>query len=64
MKVVLNVVGVVMILLGSVWILQGINLLRGSFMSGQTQWAVRGGILALVGIGLVSWANRKKEGAV
>jgi hypothetical protein len=64
MRVVLNVVGVVMILLGSVWILQGINLLRGSFMSGQMQWAVRGGILALVGIGLVSWVNRKKEGAV
>jgi len=53
-----------MILLGSVWILQGINLLPGSFMSGQMQWAVRGGILALVGIGLVSWVNRKKEGAV
>jgi len=64
MRVVLNVVGVVMILLGSVWILQGINLLPGSFMSGQMQWAVRGGILALVGIGLVSWVNRKKEGAV
>jgi len=64
MRVVLNVVGVAMILLGSVWILQGINLLRGSFMSGQMQWAVRGGILALVGIGLVSWVNRKKEGAV
>jgi len=64
MRVVLNVVGVVMILLGSVWILQGINLLPGSLMSGQMQWAVRGGILALVGIGLVSWVNRKKEGAV
>jgi hypothetical protein len=64
MKIVLNIAGVVLILLGSVWILQGINVLRGSFMSGQMQWAVRGGILAIVGIGLLSWANRKRQGAV
>lgn len=28
---------------GAVWFLQGINVLPGSFMTGQTKWAVIGG---------------------
>jgi hypothetical protein len=60
MKIALNILGVLLVLAGSVWFLQGINVLPGSFMSGQTQWAVRGGIAALVGVGLLFWANRKR----
>jgi hypothetical protein len=59
MKIVLNVVGGLMILMGLVWILQGINILPGSFMTGQTQWAVNGTILAIIGAILVYFANRK-----
>ena len=61
MKIALNVVGVLLVLAGSTWFLQGINVLPGSFMSGQTQWAVRGGIAALVGVGVLLWANRKRQ---
>lgn len=61
MKIALNVVGVLLVLAGSAWFLQGINVLPGSFMSGQTQWAVRGGIAALVGVGVLLWANRKRQ---
>jgi hypothetical protein len=61
MKIALNVVGVLLVLAGSTWFLQGINVLPGSFMSGQTQWAVRGGIAALVGVGVLLWANRKGQ---
>jgi hypothetical protein len=50
--------GVVCLLLGAVWFLQGIDVLPGSFMTGQTKWAVYGGLLALVGIGLVVAARR------
>jgi hypothetical protein len=64
MKIALNIVGVLLVLAGSIWFLQGINVLPGSFMSGQTQWAVRGGIAALVGVGLLFWANRKRQRAV
>jgi len=60
MKIALNILGVLLVLAGSIWFLQGINVLPGSFMSGQTQWAVRGGIAALVGVGLLFWANRKR----
>jgi hypothetical protein len=60
MKIALNVVGVLLVLAGSIWFLQGINVLPGSFMSGQSQWAVRGGIAALVGVGVLLWANGKR----
>jgi hypothetical protein len=63
MKLVVNIAGVVLVLLGSVWFLQGINVLPGSFMSGQSRWAVRGGILVFAGLAGLVWANRKRQGA-
>ncbi len=60
MKIVLYVLGVLFILGGVVWFLQGINVLPGSFMSGQSQWAVRGGLLALLGIALLVFASRMR----
>jgi hypothetical protein len=64
MRIVLNIVGVVLVLLGSIWILQGMNVMLGSPMSGQSRWAVRGGILVFAGIAGLVWANRKRKGAV
>jgi hypothetical protein len=63
MKIALNIVGVLVVIIGCIWFLQGINVLPGSFMSGQTQWAVRGGIAAVVGIGVLLWANRRRQSA-
>jgi hypothetical protein len=63
MRIVLNIVGVLLVLLGSIWFLQGINVLPGSFMSGQMRWAVRGGILIFAGIVGLVWANRKRKSA-
>ena len=63
MKIVLNIVGVLLLLLGSVWILQGMNVLLGSPMSGQMRWSVRGGILVVAGIAGLLYANRKRQGA-
>lgn len=60
MKIFLNIIAVLLILAGSVWFLQGINVLPGSLMSGQIQWAIYGGIAIIVGIGLVVFANRRK----
>jgi hypothetical protein len=59
MRWVFNIVGVILILIGAVWILQGVNILMGSFMSGQPQYAGLGIVAALVGIGLLVWANRR-----
>ncbi|MFB9180068.1 hypothetical protein ACFFX1_18150 [Dactylosporangium sucinum] len=43
-------VGVLLILFGGVWTLQGLDVLGGSAMSGVTVWAVVGPVVALVGI--------------
>jgi len=63
MRIVMNIVAVILVLLGSVWFLQGINVLPGSFMSGQSRWAVRGGILVFAGLAGLVWANRKRQRA-
>ncbi|HEY5731671.1 MAG TPA: hypothetical protein VIS72_16600 [Anaerolineales bacterium] len=53
MKIALYVVGVLLILSGSIWVLQGINLLPGSFMTGQIQWAYNGAISIIIGVVLI-----------
>ena len=63
MKIVLNIVGVLLVLMGGVWFLQGINILPGSIMSGQTQWVINGGIVIVIGAGLLWFANRRKTNA-
>lgn len=58
MRIALNVVGWLCLLVGCVWILQGINVLPGSFMTGQTKWAVYGALVLVAGIGMLIAANR------
>lgn len=66
MRLLLTIVGSLCVLMGGVWFLQGINVLPGSFMTGQTKWAIYGSILFLVGIALLVTARRRvvrdKEG--
>jgi hypothetical protein len=59
MRTIGKVLGVLMVLGGGVWILQGINLLPGSFMTGDPRWAVRGAVLAVLGIILFVVASRR-----
>ena len=61
-RTILNVVGVLMMLMGTIWFLQGINILPGSFMTGQIRWAVYGGVTAFVGLGLIVAAKRQRRG--
>ncbi len=63
MRIVLNVLGLVLMLLGTIWFLQGINLLKGSFMTGQSRWAILGGFLFFAGIAFLVRANRKRHRA-
>lgn len=55
-----RVVGAVLVLIGLVWLLQGIGVLPGSFMTGQVQWAVYGAITAAVGGALLFIARRRR----
>jgi hypothetical protein len=61
MRVTLIVLGVLFLLTGVVWILQGVNILPGSFMTGQMKWAYAGIVTALVGGGLL-WTARGMGG--
>jgi membrane-bound ClpP family serine protease len=61
MRIALNIVGTLVGLAGAVWFLQGINVLPGSFMTGQIRWAVYGGIAFAVGIALLLLANRPRK---
>jgi hypothetical protein len=61
MRITLNIVAILFLLVGTIWFLQGINVLPGSFMTGQTRWAVYGGIAIAVGITLLLGANRPRK---
>ena len=50
MRTFLFIVGGLLALAGVTWILQGLNILPGSFMTGQLQWAAYGTVALLVGV--------------
>ena len=60
-RIALNIAGAILIIFGTIWILQGVNILPGSFMTGQIRWAVYGGIAAAVGIAFLAVANRRRD---
>jgi hypothetical protein len=53
--------GAVLIALGVLFTLQGLNYVGGSAMSGSTTWAVLGPIIALVGIVLLVVGARRPK---
>jgi hypothetical protein len=59
-----GIVGVVLVVIGGVWIAQGTGALGGSFMTGQGLWTVIGLVAVLFGIALlvgVARARRSQE---
>ncbi len=61
MRLGIRILAVLLIFLGVIWILQGINVLPGSFMTGQIQWAYRGGAIAVIGIALLFLQSRLRK---
>ncbi len=61
MKIGLNIVALLALLIGCVWMLQGLNIWGGSFMSGQSQWLYIGAILAIAGLAGLAWVNFAKR---
>jgi len=47
---VLVVVGVVLVLIGATWTLQGLGYIKGSVMTDVTLWAVIGPIVVVIGL--------------
>jgi hypothetical protein len=60
MKTILNIIGMILLLSGGTFFLQGINVLPGSYMTGDPKWATNGGVILVIALGLMAWANRRK----
>jgi hypothetical protein len=61
MRVVSSLIGIAMIMMGIVWMLQGLNLaFRVGFMVGQPKWIFYGALLAIFGVAQVVWSNTRQ----
>lgn len=56
-----GVVGIVLIVVGGVWIAQGSGAMHGSMMTGHSQYTGLGAVTVLIGLGLVGWAWRLRS---
>ena len=61
MTVVRRILGAALVLTGAVWVGQGLNLIKGSSMTGSTFWAVTGAACVAAGLGLLAWPWRHAE---
>ena len=58
--IVLAGVGVLIALAGIIFTLQGVGVIGGSGMSGDSFWAVAGPVIALVGLGIAVVGLRRR----
>ncbi len=61
MKTLANIVGILMIIAGAVWTLQGVGLIGGSFMTGAREWIWIGVATAAAGLGLMFLVNWRRD---
>ena len=55
------IVGVLLCIVGGVWFLQGIGVIKGSFMTGTALWTVIGVILLALGVRMILRASRSDK---
>ena len=55
-----RIIGVVLVLIGGLWTLQGLNLVGGSFMTGSALWLVIGVVVAIAGLALLFRRPRRR----
>jgi hypothetical protein len=62
MRIVSSLIGLAMMFMGSVWILQGLNIyFRVGFMVGDKRWVAWGALLAVVGLCQLIWSNIRQQ---
>ena len=64
MRIVSSLLGLLMIFMGSIWMMQGLGIgpsaiLQG-FMVNDVRWTLYGAILALFGLGQIVWSNTRQ----
>ena len=65
MRIVSSLLGLVLVCMGSVWMMQGLNvgpaaILQG-FMVNDIRWTYYGAILALIGAAQIVWSNTRQR---
>jgi hypothetical protein len=64
MRIISSLIGVLLALMGGIWILQGLNLAWGSlsrsFMQGDQHWALYGTIVLIIGVCQIVWSNTRQ----
>ena len=64
MRIFSSLLGLLCIFIGLVWMGQGLHVgpaaIMQGFMVNNTQWAVYGAVLALLGLGQVIWSNTRR----
>jgi len=63
MKALAAGIGALMVLVGLVWMLQGLGYLGGSSMTGDEKWAIIGPVVSGLGVALVWVAFRGRRSA-
>jgi drug/metabolite transporter superfamily protein YnfA len=62
MRIVSSLLGVLMVCMGGVWILQGLDIaFKVGFMVGDKRWVAWGALLALVGVAQIVWSNTRQR---
>jgi len=51
-RILLSIAGMLIVIAGVVWTLQGLGFIKGSVMTGVTLWALIGPVIALGGLAL------------
>jgi hypothetical protein len=57
------VAGVLLAIAGIIWALQGFGVIGGSFMSGDSVWAIIGPVVAVIGVALAAFSLRRARSA-
>jgi hypothetical protein len=59
-RIVSTLLGLLLVCMGSVWVLQGLNIyFRVGFMVGDKRWVAWGVLAILVGVGQMVWSNTR-----
>ena len=61
MRVPMVLAGVVLVVVGVIWILQGVGTLKGSFMTGSAFWGWMGGLALVVGAPILLLGLRRNR---
>ena len=56
----MKIFAVILVLVGLLWIFQGLGLVGGSFMTGEREWLYIGLVVAIAGAALFAWTLRRR----